>query len=132
MAQKILVSKPTKNVLDGSLSLNDFYFHSDYPHLKVHASGTFSINSPAGSVGTTITHDLGYYAFAIVFSEFVADDGTVTTNKFYQHSWDILLGGEIFGFTTLHTDRIEIRVGAPTNGSETVEGFYFIFKEDVG
>lgn len=129
MAQKILVSKPGKNVLTAT-SLDDFYLHSDYPLLKVHSSGTFTIDSDGGSVGTDITHNLGYYPQAIVFSQLVEDDGTVTS-QYFQHDWDILLGGEIYGYTNITTTILQIRVGAPVNGDRDVLGFYYILKEDI-
>ena len=127
MAQKILVSKPTKDVLT-NLSLNDYYFHSDYPHLKVHAFGSFSI--PSSNVQITIYHNLGYIPHAIVFSQFVNNDGSVT-NEYYQQSWDILLGGEIFGYNYIYNDRIVIYVGSPATAARSVSGFYFIFKEQI-
>ena len=130
MAYKILVSKPTKNVLTVT-SPDDFYLHSDYPLVKVHTSGTFSIDSDSGSVLKVITHNLGYYAYAIVFSQLVEEDGTVT-DEYYQHDWDILLVNEIFGYTDIKENTLEIRVGGPVNGDRDVLGFYYIFKEEIG
>lgn len=130
MAIKLLISKPTKNALTAT-SPDDFYLHSDYPLVKVHASGTFTIDSDGGSVLQTITHNLGYFAWAIVFSQLVELDGTVS-DEYYQHDWSILTTGLIYGKTDLKTNTIEIRVGAPVNGDRDVYGFYYIFKEEVG
>lgn len=129
MAQKILISKPGKNVLTVT-SPDDFYLNSDYPLLKIHSFGTFSINSDGGSVLATVTHNLGYKPHAIVYSQLVKVDGTVT-DEYYQHNWDILLGDEIFGRTDIYTTKLDIRVGGPVNGSRDVLGFYYIFKDQL-
>ena len=73
MSNKFLVAKSGKSIY--SNVLDDFYLHSDYPLLKVHSSGTFiTLND-----GTkTITHNLGYRPFVLVFSQFVDTDGLGT------------------------------------------------------
>jgi len=132
MAQKILVTKPTKNALTAT-SPNDFYLHSDYPLLKVHASGTFS----TGITGLkTITHSLGYRPFVLVFSEFVDtfdESGHISTGIFYQHDWNIN-GASVtyFGYTKIYANTISINIGN-TNVTRmgVVKGIYYIFKDEI-
>jgi hypothetical protein len=132
MTQKILVSKPGKDALV-STTPDDFYLHSDYPLLKVHASGTFvTLND-----GTkTITHSLGYRPFAIVFSQFVDTDGVggaVKSTEYYQHDWIIDGASVTFeGITKIYANTVEISVGntdVPVPGQ--VNGIYYIFKDEI-
>lgn len=133
MAQKILVSKPTKNALTAT-SPDDFYLHSDYPLLKVHASGTFTTLNDGTKV---ITHNLGYIPFAIVFSQFVDTDGlgtAVLSDEFYQHDW-IIEGAtvEFFGYTEIRENTIEIYTGNTdvTTWAGGTDGIYYIFKDEI-
>jgi len=131
MGLGIKVTKPGKGFT--SLTLDDFYLHTDYPLLKVHSSGTFSTLID----GTrTINHNLGYKPFVLVFSEYVDDDGfggTTLTSDFYQHDWQ-QNGATItfYGYTKIFTDRIEITVGNTNSATPgVVDGIYYIFKDEV-
>lgn len=132
MSNKILVTKTGKNALD-STSLDDFYLHSDYPLLKVHASGTFSTNI-LGEI--TITHNLGYKPFVLVFSQFVDTDGLgspVLSTEYYQHDWTIL-GATVFftGMTRIYDNTVEIEAtNTDVIRSGAVDGIYYIFKEET-
>ncbi len=132
MPSKILITKPEKNALTAT-SLNDFYMHSDYPLLKVHASGTFAtlINGEK-----TIMHNLGYKPFAIVFSQFVDTNGIgspIVSAQYFQHDW--LIEGashEFFGRTKIYNDRLEIEVGnTDTVNPGIINGIYYIFKDEI-
>lgn len=133
MTQKILVSKPTKNALTAT-SPDDFYLHSDYPLLKVHASGTFTTLND----GTlTINHNLGYRPFVIVFSQFVDTNGmggAVLSNEFYQHDW-IVEGATVTfeGRTKIYENKIEILTGNSdvTTWAGGTDGIYYIFKDEI-
>ena len=133
MAQKILITKPTVNVLTAT-SPNDFYLSSDFPLLKVHASGTFATNI----LGTkTITHSLGYRPFVLVFSEqvdtFIESAGVSNPGVFYQHGW-ITQGATVtfWGYTKIYANTIEIDIGN-TNVTRpgVVNGIYYIFKDEM-
>jgi len=129
MAIGIKVSKPGKDT--SSSTPDDFYMDSQYPLLKVHASGSFS----TGITGLkTITHNLGYIPYVLVFSQYVGWDGSaVITNEYYQHDW-LQEGATItfFGQTKIYSDRIEIEIG---NTNEVrpgaIDGFYYIFKDEI-
>lgn len=130
MAIKILISKPTKNALTAT-SPDDFYLHSDYPLLKVHAYGTFSFSVVSES--KTIAHTLGYIPFALVFSQAVINDDGDVSNEFYQHDW--FIGGiSVFwwGTTKIYDNKLVVTVGQ-TNAifGGTINGFYYIFKEQI-
>lgn len=137
MAYKALITKPNKDVLTVT-SPDDFYLHSDYPLLKVFASGTFSFSTSIGS--TEVSHNLGYKPYVLVFSQLVSYDydlfePTITT-EYYQHDWEQQgISATWWGYTKIYDDKIEIRVnqsdaegGAP---SKTVNGFYYIFYDEV-
>lgn len=129
--QALRVSKPGHDATQGTVP-NNFYLDTNYPLLKVHSSGTFSMQS-----GTTIQHDLGYHPFVLVFSQFVDDNlgAPVISTQYYQHDWH-LIGAtkEVIGETKIFTDRIEIDVyntNAPLAGTQRVNGFYYIFKDPI-
>jgi len=87
MPNRIIITKQGKSV--DSQVLDDFYLHSGYPLLKVHSSGTFTTLNDGTK---TITHNLGYRPFVLVFSQFVDTDGVgnaVLSNEYYQHDWNI-------------------------------------------
>jgi len=131
MAQGMKITKAGKAI--DSAVLDDFYLHTSYPLLKVHSSGTFSTLID----GTrTISHNLGYKPFVLVFSEYVNDDGSggvVLTSDYYQHDW--YQGGAtitFFGYTKIFTDRIEITIGNTNSVTPgAVDGIYYIFKDEV-
>jgi hypothetical protein len=130
MAIKLLVSKPTKNVLTET-SPNSFYLNSDYPLLKIHSYGTFSFN--VALEDTTINHNLGYRPFVLTFSKAVINDDGDVSDEFYQHDW--FIGGAIlwwWGETRIYTNSLIISVGESnaTRGG-TITGFYYIFKDEV-
>lgn len=132
MAQKILVSKTNKNVLT-STSPDDFYLHSDYPMLKVHASGTFTTLNDGTK---TITHSLGHRPFAIIFSQFVDTDGAggaVKSAEFYQHDWNID-GATVtfFGYTKIYENTLDILIGnTDVAVPGAINGIYYIFKDEI-
>jgi len=130
MAIKILITKPTKNALTAT-SPNDFYLHSDYPLLKVHAFGTFSFN--VALEDTEISHTLGYIPFALVFSKAVINDIGEVSDEFYQHDWFIGGAGvHWWGTTKIYDDKLVIAVGQSNAvRGATVTGFYYIFKDQV-
>lgn len=130
MAIKILVSKPTKNVLTAT-SPDDFYLHSDYPLLKIHSFGTFSFAVALESI--TITHSLGYRPYTLVFSTAVINDAGDVSAEMYQHDW--FVGGASvmwWGQTRIYINTLIIRVGE-SNAAKggMVTGFYYIFKDEV-
>ena len=133
MAQKILVSKPTKNALTAT-SPDDFYMHSDYPLLKVHASGVFTTLNDGTK---TITHNLGYIPFAIVFSQFVDTDGAgvaVLSNEYYQHDWNIDGASfTFFGYTKIYANDMDIVTGNTdvVTWAGGTDGIYYIFKDEI-
>ena len=57
-------------------------------------------------------------------------DGSIT-DEYFQHDWQILLAGLIFGYTEIKDNVIDIRVGAPPNGDRIINGFYYIFKNEA-
>lgn len=132
MTQKILVSKSGKNALT-STTPDDFYLHSDYPLLKVHASGTFVTNNLGEK---TITHNLGYRPFAMVFSQFVNTNGAgvaVKSTEYYQHDWRIDGATVTFeGYTKIYANDIRITIGnTDVAVPGAVNGIYYIFKDEV-
>lgn len=134
MAQKILVSKPTKDVLTAT-SPNDFYMDSAYPLLKVHSSGTFSFATAWGEV--EIEHNLGYKPFVLVFSQFSDfdfDDYVETkTDEYYQHDWYVFgASWQWWGSTKIYDDKVLIQVGnSGASSALQIQGFYYIFKDEV-
>jgi len=125
------ISKPGKDI--SSTSMDDFYLHSSYPLLKIHSYGTFTTLND----GTlTVTHNLGYKPFVLVFSQYVnwVDPDIVLTNEFYQHDWE-QVGATItfYGYTKIYSDRIDIVVGNTnfTTIAGGIDGFYYIFKDEV-
>ena len=134
MTIKLLVSKPTKNALTAT-SPNDFYLHSDYPLLKIHSSGTISFSVALG--GTTITHSLGYKPYAMVFSQYVSynygTSTTVVSSEYYQHDWAVLGATKSWwGFSKIYINTIRVEVGQTDAWSfDTVNGFYYIFKDEI-
>ena len=131
MPNKILIAKSGKSIR--STVLDDFYLHSDYPLLKVHASGTFTTLNDGTK---TITHNLGYRPFVLVFSQFVNTDGmggAVKSTEYYQHDWNID-GASVtfFGYTKIYATKIDILIGntdVVTPGA--VNGIYYIFKDQI-
>lgn len=132
MSYGLRVTKSGKDY--DSTTPDDFYLHSDYPLLKVHASGTFTT---AIDGSETITHNLGYKPFVMVFTQYVSTDGwggVVLTDEYFQHDW-FQPGAAVsfYGYTEVHDDKIEIDVGNtavdPRPGE--VDGFYYIFKDEV-
>jgi len=126
MTQTLKVTKPTKNVLT-STSLDDFYIDSTYPLLKVHTKGTFSIVQ--GAVGT-VTHTLGYRPYVMSFSQETAGSATP---GYYQHDWRTGSDGpQHWGETSVFNDRVEFSVGDNLDGGTyTINGFFYIFKEET-
>ena len=132
MAQGMRVSKSGKDALT-SVILDDFLIHSDFPLLKVHASGTFSTLNDGTK---TITHNLGYRPFVLVFSQFVDTDGlggAIKSTQYFQHDWNID-GATVtfFGYTKIYDNTIDIVVGntdVVTPGA--VNGIYYIFKDEI-
>lgn len=133
MTQKTLITKETKDALTSKV-LDDFYLHSDYPLLKVHASGTFTTLNDGTK---TITHNLGYRPFVIVFSQFVGTDGFGTaelSTEYYQHDWNIE-GATVtyFGYTKIYENEIQIETGNTdvVTWSGGTDGIYYIFKDEI-
>ena len=134
MAIVLKISKPTKNVLTAT-SLDDFYLDSNYPLLKVHSFGTFSFSVALG--GTTITHNLGYKPYAIIFSQVVDYDygleETVIVSEYAQHDWAVLgASARWWGYSKIYDNSIRVEVGQQDAFSfDTVNGFYYIFKDEA-
>ena len=130
MGMEIKVTKAGKDI--SSSTPDDFYMDSQYPLLKIHASGSFS----TGITGLkTITHNLGYIPYVLVFSQYVGwvDDAAYLTTEYYQHDWE-QAGATItfFGRTKIYDDRIEIEIGNTNEATPgAIDGFYYIFKDDV-
>jgi len=128
----VRVTKEGKDVID-DISLDDFFLDSDYPLLKVYDYGSFTTNI----IGTkSISHDLGYIPYVMVFSQYLKDDGgggVTKTDELYQHDW--FIDGAAYysyGYTKIYDDKIDISVeniNTPTPG--TVNGFYYIFTEEI-
>lgn len=134
MPVQLLISKPTKNALTET-SPNSFYLHSDYPLLKVHASGTFSRN--VALMPLDITHSLGYKPYVLAFSKYVDYDfGTfspIISTREYQHDWlQEGASNSWWGYTKIYANKLQVNVGQ-TNvfSGVTVTGFYYIFKDEI-
>lgn len=131
MANKFLITKTGKSIR--STNLDDFYLHSDYPLLKVVDSGTFSTNTLGEK---TITHNLGYRPFVLVFSQFVDTTGlgvAVISSEYYQHDWNID-GASVtfFGYTKIYANKIDILIGnTDVAVPGVINGFYYIFAEPL-
>ncbi len=124
MAQKLLLTKPNIN-FGTATSPDNFYLHSDYPMLKVHSTGNFAFHTDVGSV--TITHNLGYRPFVLVYSQSGASG---TTYKQHDFGYFPIDGPAIFGYTLVFSDRI---VPSVINNLDagTINGFYYIFAQDT-
>lgn len=123
-----LLTKPNKDIT--STTLDDFYLNSNYPLLKVHSSGTFSFNSAFGM--KTISHDLGYIPFAIVFSQIIPLGGGAASEGYYQHDLFVLgATAQYWAYTQIFANRLDIFVGATDDVGNQVSGFYYIFKEQI-
>lgn len=132
MAQVFKVSKPGQDVTVGTVP-NNFYLDTNYPLLKVHSSGTFNTN--VALFPLTVNHNLGYYPFVLVFSQFLDSNGgtPVVSTEYYQHDW-VLRGvsAEWIGQTRIFTDKIQINVAQTDIASGTsIKGFYYIFKDPI-
>lgn len=132
MPNQFLITKSGKPVT--STVLNDFYLHSDYPLLKVHSSGTFTTLND----GTlTITHNLGYRPFVLVFSQFVNTDGAgtaVLSTQYYQHDWNIDGASFTFyGYTKIYENELQIVTGNTdvVTWAGGTDGIYYIFKDEI-
>lgn len=132
-AQGIMrITKEGKEVIDSNY-LDDFFLDSDYPLLKVHDYGSFTTNI----IGTKeIAHSLGYIPYAMVFSQYIEDDGfgdISLTSEYYQHDW--FLNGAAYysyGYTKIYDDKLDItieNINTPRPG--TINGFYYIFVEEI-
>jgi len=130
MAKGIKITKSGKDI--SSSTLDDFYMDSAYPLLKVHSYGTFE----TGVTGLkTITHSLGYIPYVLVFVQFVGwvDAASYITDEFYQCDW-LQEGATVtyFGTVKVYDDDIDIAVGNTNEArSGAVDGFYYIFKDEV-
>lgn len=132
-AQGIMrITKEGKDVIKSNY-LDDYFFDSNYPLLKVYDYNTFTTLID----GTKeISHDLGYVPYAMVFSQYLEDNGgggVNITDEYYQHDW--FLNGATYytyGYTKIYADKLDIHVeniNTPTPG--TIDGFYYIFIEEV-
>jgi hypothetical protein len=128
MAEVILVTKAGKDI--SSSTPDDFYLRTSDPVLKISSFGTFRFNVAIGS--TTITHNLGYIPYVIVFSQAVTDDGSgnaIITSQYYQLPYNIQ-GASVnwIGNADIGTDNIKVSV-TDTNVVKggVVYGFYYIF-----
>jgi len=132
-AQGIMrITKEGRDVINSNY-LDDFFFDSDYPLLKVHDYGSFT----TGITGLKeIAHTLGYIPYAMVFSQYLENDGgggVTITDEYYQHDW-FLRGASYYsyGYTKIYDDKLDIvieNINTPTPG--TINGFYYIFVEEV-
>jgi len=129
------LSKPGVDV-QVATSPNDFYLHSMFPLLKVHSFGTFSFAINSGS--KTITHNLGYKPFVLVFSQLVDYNYSTmalsVSSEYYQHDWAIQgASKEWWGRTEIFDNSIDIIVGQTDAFSPVtqVAGFYYIFKDET-
>lgn len=132
MTQTLRISKPGVEVTDGTIPDN-FYLTTEYALFKVHSFGTFNVN--VASFPYTVNHNLGYYPFTLVFSQFLDSNMgvPVVTNEYYQHDW-ILKGAtkEWIGETRIFDNKIDINVAQTDIASgTTIKGFYYIFKEPI-
>lgn len=122
------ISKPGASV--HSSLLDDFYFDSNYPLLKVLSYGTFTTNIIGGA---TINHNLGYKPFALVFSQVVYPDDSVSSG-YAQHDWINLSAsafGTYYGKTNITTTQLQISVGNSEVRPARSNGFYYILAEEV-
>lgn len=130
MSKVFLVSKEDKNIK--SNSPNDFYINSNYPLLKVSTSGSFTTNILGKA---TITHNLGYKPYAMVFAQFVDDNAGSPdiSDEYYQLDWEIE-GATVsfFGRAKIYDNEIQVEVGN-TNAAipGAVDGFYYIFEQEA-
>ena len=131
MSYKIVISKPTKEVLTET-NPNNLIFSSDYNTLKYYLSGNATATiltdaNPFAQEDTIITHNLGYRPF---FVAFIKESGLT---RYYNAPYYFASGGFYIGFYVyLTTTTLILRTEMSSNISEfdfTV--WYKIFKNNT-
>lgn len=103
----------------------DLAFSSKFNQLKIHMQGTFSLTVRDSYFGesTSISHSLGYIPSFLVFCEYEENNGKKITVPFYINKQ---------GNAYCDTGSLRIFIDRPySTGSETFDGYYFIFKDNL-
>jgi hypothetical protein len=123
------ISEPGHNINEGDAHL---IFSSEYPMLKIHSSGNWSIEDSLGSGGDiAIPHNLGYKPMNFVFGQWWNGYDLTFLDGYEEYPFVWYAGLQAFDFfkatvneTTLN---ISIVINSGSAGAQTYNGFYIIF-----
>ena len=133
MTQKLIISKDTYNVLTES-EVDNLIFSSDYNTLKYYVSGNVSLtitgDGTLQTVETTVSHNLGYIPFFIVY---VNDPENTSRYNIVPYNFSfitIVRYANAYSTTTQLIFQFKANYTGGTN--RTVTFYYKIFKNNTG
>lgn len=132
MSQKIIISKPTYNILTET-NPDNLIFSSDYNTLKYYINGSTSITIIGDGTDkyseTTIAHNLGYVPFFIVYV-----DDFVNASAYYNIVPSF--NNTLFIFREAHayanTSNLYIRMRNKSTYTYTANFYYKIYRNNLG
>jgi hypothetical protein len=121
---KIRLSKPNYDISDSNL--NNIVYDSEYDTLKYYTSGSVNLVVDGANVETTITHDLGYIPFYVVYLK-----NPVFTTRYSMTPFAYADFG-VYGYLSAYADSTKLYFTAHTNSlTATVVFLYKIFINDL-
>lgn len=126
MSNRIIIAKDGFNALTET-NPNNKAFDSLYDTLKYYASGEVNLVVNGSDVETTITHNLGYIPFFIVFHNTPSNSGRYSMTPFAFE--DV----SNYGYISAYADATKIYFAIHTNAfAATINFKYKIFRNNTG
>jgi len=131
MTQKIIITKAGYNGLTET-SPDNMVFSSDYDSLKYYSSGSVTLDVAGANAETTVTHNLGYIPFFVVYvNGFKMIDGS-TDNQYSMCPASFNDAG-FYAFAVAYATTSKIYFRVETNSETYTHTFYYkIFRNTTG
>jgi hypothetical protein len=126
MTKKIIIAKTGFNALTET-DPNNLIFSSDYNTLKYYLSGSVELSVDGADASTSITHNLGFVPFFVVYVNTLSPVGT----------WSMVpqtfndLGAYLYMFAYADTTKIYFQIET-ASAVNTMTFYYKIFKNNLG
>jgi hypothetical protein len=126
MTQKLVISKPGYDAKTET-DPDNLIFSSDYDSLKYYSEGSVTLEVSGADAETTVTHDLGYVPFFIVYTNYVPLETDYSTVPFY------FADAGSYTYINAYADSTKIYFTVKTNSaSGTITFNYKIFRNNTG
>jgi hypothetical protein len=126
MTNKIRIAKPGYNALTET-NLDNIVYDSDYDTLKYYSSGSTSLSVNGANIETTVTHNLGYVPFFIVYSNIPTNSSRYSMCPF------VFADFGVYCYIDTYADSTKLYFSVTTDSTvATITFLYKIFRNSTG